>query len=231
MKNELYVQKREELSTMNQLLSQIWTLQDKVNALNEEKECTIRRQRAAVECPTFPVNPPRIPSPRGMLSRDSGLPHFSRSSMGTSGNVFESPSARQITSPSLPGIATRHGEGLRREPQSTTIPTLPFTRNRDTWNSTRRSGGNYSQNCTIETPRYAISALHFGEFPDPDDFQCWRVTFKTELCVSTSFLQLTVAWINEVKLAGSIDDLLTSQSIEGDSFLILRCLMRGLRLR
>ena len=36
--DELYAQKKEELSTMNQFLFQIRTLQDKENALNDEKE-------------------------------------------------------------------------------------------------------------------------------------------------------------------------------------------------
>ena len=36
--DELCAQKKEEPATMNQLLSQIRTLQDKVSALNEEKE-------------------------------------------------------------------------------------------------------------------------------------------------------------------------------------------------
>ena len=53
-------------------------------------------------------------------------------------------------------------------------------------------------------PRYAISELHFGKFPEQDYFQCWRVSFKTEVCAS---------WINEVEMAGSTDDLLMSQSI------------------
>ena len=56
----------------------------------------------------------------------------------------------------------------------------------------------------METPRYAISELHFGKFPDLDDFQCWRANFKTEVCASKS------SWINE--------DLITSQSILGESF-------------
>ena len=64
-------------------------------------------------------------------------------------------------------------------------------------------------------PRYAISVLHFGKFPDPDDFQCWRVNVETDVCVSTQFPQLTMSWINEVEMARSTDDLLTSQSIEG----------------
>ena len=81
-----------------------------------------------------------------------------------------------------------------------------------------RTGGNYSQNCTMDVPRYTISELHFGNSPDQDDFQCWRVNFKTEVCVSKSSPELTVSWINEVEMARPIDDLLTSQSIEGESF-------------
>ena len=64
----------------------------------------------------------------------------------------------------------RQGEGLRREPQSSTIPTPRFTRNHDTWNPMHRTEGTYSQNCMMEAPRYANSELHFGQFPDPFDF-------------------------------------------------------------
>ena len=73
--------------------------------------------------------------------------------MGTSGNVYVKPLAPERISPSLPGIAMRHGEGLRREARSSTIPTPRFSRNLDAWNSTRRTGGTYSQNYTMETPR------------------------------------------------------------------------------
>ena len=38
-----------------------------------------------------PSQPLNIPSPRGVLGRDSGLPLETRNSMGTSGIAFESP--------------------------------------------------------------------------------------------------------------------------------------------
>ena len=75
----------------------------------------------------------------------------------------------------------------------------------------------------MEAPRYAFSGLHFGKFQDLEDFQRWRVNFKTEVCVSTSTPELTMSWINEVETARSVDDLLKSQSIEGEYFLISRC--------
>ena len=51
--DEVSKQKKQNSSTVNQLLSQIQELQDKVNALNS----MILRHRAAQECPTFPANP------------------------------------------------------------------------------------------------------------------------------------------------------------------------------
>ena len=59
----------------------------------------------------------------------------------------------------------------------------------------------------MEDPRYAFSEMHFGIFPGPDDFQCWKVNIKSEAWVSTSYLQLIFSWIHEVEMAGSIDDL------------------------
>ena len=109
----------------------------------------------------------------------------------------------------------RHGEGLRREPQSSTIPIPRFTRNFETWNHLYHTGGTYSQNCMMEAPKYSISELHFGKSPDSNDFQCWRVNFRTDLCANTPIPQLTKSWIKEMEMARSTDDLLTSQSIEG----------------
>ena len=69
----------------------------------------------------------------------------------------------------------------------------------------------------METPSCAITELHFGKFPEQDVFQ--SVSFKTEVCVSTSTPELTMSWIHEVEMARSSDDLKTSQSIGGESFL------------
>ena len=78
----------EELSTMNHLLSQIRTLQDKVNALNEEKEFFDPETASSSGPSHVSSQPSRIPSPRGVLSHDSGC-IIHGNSMGTSGNVLE----------------------------------------------------------------------------------------------------------------------------------------------
>ena len=153
-----------------------------------------------------------------MLGRNFGLLHFSRNSRGTSGNIFENLPAQERVSPSSSGIAVRHGEGLRRDPQSSTTPTPRFSRNPDTWNSTRRTGGSYFSKLYDGNSEVCFLGVAFRKFPDPDDYQCWRDRFKTEVCVSTSIPELTMSWINEVEMAGSKDDPLTSQSTEGKYF-------------
>ena len=70
----------------------------------------------------------------------------------------------------------------------------------------------------MKNPRYSISELHLGKFPDRVDFQRWKVNFKTELCANSLRPTITMPWIKEVEIARSIDDLLTSQSLEGKVF-------------
>ena len=109
----------------------------------------------------------------------------------------------------------RHGEGLRREPQSSTIPTPRFSKNPNTWASYWR---NLCSNLYDGNSEVCHLGIAFLKFPDPDDFQCWRVNFKTELCVCTPFPQFTMSWVNEVEMGGSTDDLMASQSIRGKTF-------------
>ena len=87
--DELYAQKKGTLSTMNQLLSQIRTLQDNVNALNEEKEFYDPETASSSGMSHVSSRHSRIPSTRGMVSRDSGLPYCTHNSIGTSECFFE----------------------------------------------------------------------------------------------------------------------------------------------
>ena len=185
--------KKEKPSTMNQLLSQIRTLQGKVNALSEEREFYDPETASSSGMSHVPSQPSRIPSPRGMLS-DSGLLNYTRNSVGTSGSVF----GKTTWSRKNISVLTRncHEWDMEKdwdENRKVQQCDSSNSRNSDAWNSTRRTGGTYSQNCTMETPRYAVSELHFGRFWDVDDFQCWRVNFKAEVCVSTSTLELTMS--------------------------------------
>ena len=70
----------------------------------------------------------------------------------------------------------------------------------------------------MENRRHPISELHFGKFPNSVDLQCWKANFKTEVCANSPCPTITMSWIKEVKIGKSIDDLVTSQSIEGRDF-------------
>ena len=90
------------------------------------------------------------------------------------------------------GNTLKHGERVRREPQSSAIPTPRLSMNYETWEPLSRTGETYSQNCTMEAPRHSRSEWHYGKFQDSNDFHCWRIIFRTEVCASTPFLQLTM---------------------------------------
>ena len=135
---------------VNQLVSQIQDLQDKVNSMNDEKEFYDPETATSSGTSHVPSQPSRIPSPTGMISRYSCLPHRTRNSMGTSRNVFEDLPAPEGPSPSFfenprhltlsscglrssnTGNTMKLGEGLRRGPQSSAIPTPRFSRKHET---------------------------------------------------------------------------------------------------
>ena len=55
--------------------------------------------------------------------------------------------------------------------------------------------------------------MHLGKFPDSLEFQCWKVNFKTEVCAKSTVPYITVHWIEEVEIAKSIDDPVTSREV------------------
>ena len=101
--------------------------------LNEEKEFCVPETSSGMS--HAPSQPSRIPSPRGLISRDSGLPHNTRNSVGTSGNVFEDPPAPEGPSPSFfktPGIW--HYPFTNRDQVK---PEIPWDMEKD-WDENRR---------------------------------------------------------------------------------------------
>ena len=189
--DELSVHQKRNPTTVSQLLTRIWELQNKVNSLSDATEFHDPETASSSGARHVPSQPSTIPSPRTTPCCDSGLPHDTRNIVGTSGNVFDSLLAREgpssaffvdpenLTSSSCglrsgnTGNTMRHGEGLRREPQCPTKPTSRFTRNYDLC----RARGNYSQNCVS-----TISELHFGKFPNSGDLNVGESTLRPK-CV------------------------------------------------
>ena len=61
--------------------------------------------------------------------------------------------------------------------------------------------------------RLQISDPHFDKYTMPATFACWKIRFKTELCIRSQFLTEATLWIKEVELVDSVDDLKSSCSL------------------
>ena len=68
------------------------------------------------------------------------------------------------------------------------------------------SGGDSSKNYGADQQRLQISDLHFGKFPTPATFACWKIRFKTEVCICSQFPTEAMQWIREVEMVDSVDD-------------------------
>ena len=79
------------------------------------------------------------------------------------------------------------------------------------------SGGDSSKNYGADQQRLQISDLHFDKFPTPATFACWRIRFKTEVCICSQFPTEAMQWIKEVELVDSVDELRSSSSTRGIS--------------
>ena len=81
------------------------------------------------------------------------------------------------------------------------------------------SGGDSSKNYGADQQRLQISDLHFDKFLTPATFACWKIRFKTEVCVCSQFPTEAMHWIKEVELVDSVDELRLSSSTRGISML------------
>ena len=58
----------------------------------------------------------------------------------------------------------------------------------------------------MDYPRLSITEWNLGHFPDPLEFQSWKVNFRSEVCLRTADPQITILWIKEVDIAKPIDE-------------------------
>ena len=83
-------------------------------------------------------------------------------------------------------------------------------------NSVLFSGGDSPKNYGADQQRLQISDLHFDKlFTTPATFACWKIRFKTEVCICSQFPTEAMQWIKEVEIVDSVDDWMSSSSIRG----------------
>ena len=102
--------------------------------------------------------------------------------MGTSGNVFESPLAREGPSSSIfenpNNVAPLSGRGRIREPQSSAIRTPRFNQGAALLIRYCRTGGTYSHNGMSYYSRFQISEMYLGKLTDSMDFSKLESQFQ-----------------------------------------------------
>ena len=75
------------------------------------------------------------------------------------------------------------------------------------------SGEDSSKNYGADQQRLQILDLHFDKFPTPATFACWKMRFKTEVCICSQLPTEAMQWIKELEMVDSVDDLRSSSSI------------------
>ena len=237
--DELSWQEKESRSTVNQLTVQIQELQDKTNPLNDS---------SALGYPTFPVILQLLRVLAEYLAAILAC-SLTHRTCGTSGTVFEDPpapneptaaccgNARSLTATHCQPMSRNTGRSvtkvheLERNSQNFTVHTPRFAGKFSIWNPSSQAEGAYAQICIFDQSRNQVSEMRFVFSPSPSTFQCWKTSFKTEVCSSgkirfktevctcSQFPTEAMLWIKEVEMVESVDDPTTSQSIGVRQFL------------
>ena len=157
-----------------------------------------------------------------MLSRNDKPPDI-RDTRGISGNVFVNPPASS-SSPCPQGfnpwtsVTSEH-----TSPHVTSERQTPDTALGPRW----QSGPSVSQKCIrplwgkifkelwSRPTKTADFGSSFDKSPNPATFACWKIRFKTEVCICSQFPTEAMLWIKEVEMIESVDDLKSSRSITG----------------
>ena len=177
--------------------------------------------------PTLPVNQchshliQMLSRSLGMPSRREGPPSI-WDTHGISGNVFANP----VASSSAPNPQEEnpwssgreeplHSSTVEKSERQTQVQDQRCQSGQSAKNSVILSGGDSSKNYGADQQRLQISDLHFGKFPTPATFACWKVRFKTKVCTCSQFPTEATRWIKEVEMVDSVDDLMSSSSIRG----------------
>ena len=171
--------------------------QNEVNCMNDSKDFqdaeSVRSGNSHVTnrpmlCPKHPIHEgmlrPSFLSPR----RKEGAPSI-WDTRGISGNVFVIPDASssapypQELNPWISSIeeplhsSTVEKSERQEQNQDVRCQSGPLAKDSDIF-----SGGDSLKNYGADQQRLQISDLHFGKFPTPATFACWKKWFKTEVC-------------------------------------------------
>ena len=215
----------EDRDTILELTAKIQELQNEVNCMNDWRDFKDAESvhSGQSDVASQPVFFPPHPDPGGMLSRSMGMPSRKNGppsiwdTHGISGNVFANPTASSSApypqelnpwSSQKSEHTSPHVIGESRTPvQDQRCQSGPSARN-----SVIPYEGDFSKNYGADQQRLQISDLHVDKFTTPATFACWKIRFKTEVCICSQFPTEAMLWIKEVEMFESVDDLKSSCS-------------------
>ena len=190
----------EDQKIIMELSGRLQELQNEVNCINDSKDFqdaeSIRSGNSHVTSPPglFPKHPPfqGMLRPSFISQRQNEEPPNIRDTSGTSGNVFAHPQASSSapypqelnstwkkTTEEPIHMSTAEKSGRPERDQDLRCQSGPSAKD-----SVIFSGGDYSKNYGADQQRLQISDLHLDKFPTPATFACWKIRFKTEVCIS-----------------------------------------------
>ena len=175
-----------------------------------------------------PESFPPHPILGGMLSRSLGVPSRREGppsiwdTHGISGNVFADPVASssapypQELNPWSSGRAEPiHSSTAEKNENQTPVQDQRCQSGPSAKSLVILSEGDSLNNYWADQQRLQISDPHFDKFTTPATFACWKIRFKTEVCICSQFLTEAMHWIKEVEMVDTVDDLKSSCSVRG----------------
>ena len=97
-----------------------------------------------------------------------------------------------------------------------TITTSRILRSSSAGNSFNPMGGKKClKNYGADQQRLQISELQSDKIPTPPTFSCWKIRFKTEVCICSSYPTEVMTRIKEVEMVNSVHDLKSSCFFQG----------------
>ena len=217
----------EDRDTILELTGKIQELQNEINCVNDSRDFqdaeSVRNERSHVTSQPATFPPHRVPggmpsSSCGMPSRQDGPPSI-WDTHGKSGNVVANPDASssalypQELNPWSSGLSESiHSSTAEKNENETPVQDQRCQSGPSAKNSVIPSEGDSSKNYGADQQRLQISDLHFGKFPTPSTFACWKIRFKIEVCTCSQFPTEAMQWIKEVEMVDSLDDLKSSSS-------------------
>ena len=221
----------EDQDTILELIGKIQELQNEINCVNDSRDFedaeSVRSGQShitsqpvfshliqfLVKCLAIPV---------GMPSRREGPPSI-WDTHGVSGNVFANPDASSsapypqelhqwnssIEEPLQ--LSTVEKSERQEQDQDLRCQSGPSAKSSVIFSE----GDSFFNNYGADQQRLQISDLHFGKFPTPATFACWKIRFKTEVCTCSQFPTEALQWSKEVEMVDSVDELRSSSSVRG----------------